>query len=266
MIKFLDLQKITFRYQNEITEAVNRVIQKGWYLFGQEVQLFEKEYAEYCGSDYCIGVANGLDALKLIFRGYIELGILNEGDEVIVPANTYIASILSITENRLIPVLVDPDLNTYNIDPYLIESAITEKTKAIMIVHLYGRCAYHEKIKHSWEYGSAPQDGGAGEHLFSPAWTYNQINGGQDPQMLFSAEILEIPDAEKPDIRCFVPEIGQGFCDRRLAAEKQHPAGIEMGKIRESDNNPFPHPQRFLDNKVHLPYFLHALVKNHVIE
>ncbi len=146
MIKFLDLQKITAKYQEEIHEAVNRVVDSGWYLQGEENKIFEEDYAKYIGVNHAIGVANGLDALIWIFRAYIELGIMKEGDEVIVPANTYIASILAITENNLVPVLVEPNINNYQIDDSKIEEAITPKTKAILIVHLYGQCAYTDKI------------------------------------------------------------------------------------------------------------------------
>ena len=146
MIKFLDLQKITQRHSHEIHEAVNRVVVSGWYLQGKEGESFEDNYAKYIGTNYCVGVANGLDALRLILRAYIEMGLMNEGDEIIVPDNTYIASILAITENRLVPVLVEPNIETYQIDDTKIESAITEKTKGIMIVHLYGQCAYTEYI------------------------------------------------------------------------------------------------------------------------
>ncbi|MCR4800937.1 MAG: DegT/DnrJ/EryC1/StrS family aminotransferase [Bacteroidales bacterium] len=146
MIPFLSLQDITAKYSEEIHKAVSRVVDSGWYLQGEENKCFEAEYAKYIGTGYCIGVANGLDALVLILRAYMELGILHKGDEVIVPANTYIASILAITENNLIPVLVEPRFDTLEIDDELIESKITERTKAIMIVHLYGRCAYTEKI------------------------------------------------------------------------------------------------------------------------
>lgn len=146
MIKFLDLQKINAQYAEEIKQATNRVIDSGWYLLGNEVNTFENNYASYIGTKHCVGVANGLDALRLILKAYIEMGVMSEGDEVIVPANTYIATILAITDNRLIPVLVEPNINTYQIDDSLIESAINSKTKAIMIVHLYGQCAYTEKI------------------------------------------------------------------------------------------------------------------------
>ncbi len=146
MIKFLDLQKITEKYSIEINTAVKRVINSGWYLQGEENELFEKNYSTYIGTKHTIGVANGLDALFLILRAYMELGIMKEGDEVIVPANTFIATILAITQNGLKPVLIEPNIETYQIDDTKIEAAITEKTKAIMIVHLYGQCAYTEKI------------------------------------------------------------------------------------------------------------------------
>lgn len=146
MINFLDLQKITAKYSDELHAAVNRVVDSGWYLQGKENDAFEKNYAAYITTQYAIGVANGLDALIWIFRAYIELGVMKTGDEVIVPANTYIASILAITENNLVPVLVEPSLDTLQIDDTLIEKAITKRTKAIMIVHLYGQCAYTQKI------------------------------------------------------------------------------------------------------------------------
>ena len=142
MINYLSLQKVTALHESEITAAVNQVLHSGWYLQGEHIALFEKNYAQYTGTKYCVTCGNGLDALCLILRAYIELGLLKEGDEVIVPANTYIATILSITENHLTPILVEPDINTFEIDEQLIEQAITPRTRAIMLVHLYGRCAY----------------------------------------------------------------------------------------------------------------------------
>ena len=147
MVPFLDIQKITSSFEPALSEAVSRVIKRGWFIHGEEVAAFEKEYAEYTGTKHCIGVANGLDALRLILRAYMEMGVMKEGDEVIVPANTYIASILAITENRLVPVLVEPDLNTYNLDFSLIEQHITNRTKAIMVVHLYGQTCWSEKLE-----------------------------------------------------------------------------------------------------------------------
>ena len=145
-IPFLSLKDVTAKYADEIHEAVLRVVDSGWYLQGKENEQFEQHYAEYIGTKHCIGCANGLDALIWIFRAYIELGVMHPGDEVIVPANTYIATILAITENGLVPVLVEPRKDTLQIDDSLIEERITERTKAICIVHLYGRLAYTEKI------------------------------------------------------------------------------------------------------------------------
>lgn len=146
MLPFLDLKKISERYAGEMRQAVDEVISSGWYLNGEANARFEADYAQYIGSKYCVGVANGLDALTLIYRAYIEMGLMQEGDEVIVPANTFIASILAITENRLTPVLVEPDINTLEIDDSIIEQSITPRTRSILLVHLYGRCAYTEKI------------------------------------------------------------------------------------------------------------------------
>lgn len=145
-IPFLSLKDVTALHGAEINEAVTRVVNGGWYLQGAENEKFEKDYAEYIGTKYAIGCANGLDALIWIFRAYIEMGVLQPGDEVIVPANTYIATILAITENGLVPVLCEPKLNTLEIDDDLIEGLITPKTKAIAVVHLYGRIAITPKI------------------------------------------------------------------------------------------------------------------------
>lgn len=146
MILFNDLKSVTAKYADEIREAVDRVIDSGWYLNSEENNRFEHDFAQYIGTSYCIGVGNGLDALIWIFRAYIELGVMKPGDEVIVPANTFIASIHAITENGLVPVLVEPKRETLEIDDSKIEAAITQRTKAILIVHLYGRCAYTDKI------------------------------------------------------------------------------------------------------------------------
>lgn len=142
MIKFLDLHKINERFRNEINAKINEVLDSGWYLLGRQDKEFEKNFAEYCGTKHCIGCANGLDALYLIIKAYG----FGKGDEIIVPANTYVASILAISENGCTPVLVEPDINTYNINPDLIEEKITPKTKAIMVVHLYGQAVEMEKI------------------------------------------------------------------------------------------------------------------------
>ncbi|MBP3357022.1 MAG: DegT/DnrJ/EryC1/StrS family aminotransferase [Rikenellaceae bacterium] len=146
MIKFLDLQKVTAKYADEIHEAVNRVVDSGWYLQGRENERFEADYSRYIGTKHTVGCANGLDALVWIFRAYVEMGVMKPGDEVIVPANTYIASILAITENGLKPVLVEPRLDTYQIDDSLVEAAVTPRTRAVLIVHLYGQCAYTDRI------------------------------------------------------------------------------------------------------------------------
>ena len=145
-IPFLSLHDVTALHGDEIKAAIERVVTSGWYLQGQENEKFEKDYAKFIGTNYCVGCANGLDALIWIFRAYKELGLMKDGDEVIVPANTYIASILAITENNLVPVLCEPKLNTLEIDDERIEALITPKTKAIIVVHLYGRNSYTNKI------------------------------------------------------------------------------------------------------------------------
>ena len=146
MIKYLDLKAVNSLYDEEIRSAVSQVLDSGWYLKGEATRRFEQHYAEYIGTRYCIGCGNGLDALTLIFRAYMEMGVMQRGDEVIVPANTYIASILAITECGLKPVLVEPSWETLQIDDTLIEQAVTERTRAIMIVHLYGCCAYTDRV------------------------------------------------------------------------------------------------------------------------
>lgn len=147
MIKFLDLQKINAQYAEELKEAASQVIASGWFLQGEQNMLFENNLKQLIGTPNVINVANGLDALRLILRAYVEMGVMNEGDEVIVPANTYIATILAITDNRLKPILVEPSLLTYNIDIDKIEAAITPMTKAIMVVHLYGRVVWSEELE-----------------------------------------------------------------------------------------------------------------------
>jgi len=147
MIKFLDLQKINLSHQNEIEDRILNTFRSGWYLLGNEVENFEQNLATYTGSNHAIGVANGLDALRLIFRAYIELGVMQVGDEVLVPANTYIASLLALSDNGLVPILVEPSEITLNIDIDKIEEKITHRTKAILIVHLYGRVVFSEKLK-----------------------------------------------------------------------------------------------------------------------
>jgi len=141
MIPFLDLKSINAQHEDDMLLAIKRVVNSGWYILGKEVEAFENDFAQYCGTKHCIGVASGLDALILILQAYKELGVMSDGDEVIVPANTYIASILAISKANLKPVLIEPDIKTFNIDPALIEAKITNKTKAILPVHLYGQSA-----------------------------------------------------------------------------------------------------------------------------
>lgn len=147
MIKFLDLQKINMAHQAEIEERILTAFRSGWYLQGSELKTFEYNFSKYIGAKHAIGVANGLDALRLILRGYIELGFMKQGDEILVPSNTYIASILAISDNGLVPVLVEPSTDNYNIDIDKIEEKITDKTKGILIVHLYGRVVFSSKLK-----------------------------------------------------------------------------------------------------------------------
>ncbi len=146
MIKFLDLKKINAQYEQELKTAASRVIDSGWYLMGKELESFEENYAKFCKTKHCLGVANGLDALRLIFKAYIEMGAMKKGDEVIVPSNTYIASVLAVSDNGLVPVFVEPNLATYNLDSTLLEQSITSKTKAILTVHLYGQISIDEQM------------------------------------------------------------------------------------------------------------------------
>ena len=145
-IPFLDLKKANNQYRDELIQAITEVIDSGWYIKGHQAEAFEEEFSQYCGSSYCVGVGNGLDALTLIIRAFKEMGELQNGDEVIVPANTYIATILAITENNLIPVLVEPDIQTFNLSPKFTNEAVTKKTRAIMAVHLYGQMADMVKL------------------------------------------------------------------------------------------------------------------------
>jgi dTDP-4-amino-4,6-dideoxygalactose transaminase len=146
MIKFLDLKYINNIHNNELIEASKKIINSGWYLDGEMNREFENTFKSYIGTDFAIGVANGLDALRIILKSYIEIGFMKEGDEIIVPSNTYIASILAITDNKLIPVLIEPDPDNFNIDFSLLESKINSKTKGIMLVHLYGKLCWNENI------------------------------------------------------------------------------------------------------------------------
>lgn len=176
MVKFLDLQKVNAQYHQELKEAANRVIDSGWYLLGEELNQFESDYSKFCNTQYALGVANGLDALRLIFRAYIEMGVMNHGDEVIVPANTYIASVLAITDNNLIPVFVEPNESTYNLDSAKIEEKITSKTKAILAVHLYGQISIdHNMLALAEKYGLKVVEDGAQSH--GAEWN-GKISGG----------------------------------------------------------------------------------------
>ena len=147
MIPFLDLERVNSPYKKKLIDTITKVIDSGMYILGKRVENFEKEFAKYCGVKETIGTGNGLDALTLIIRAYKELGVFSEGGEILVPANTYIASILPITENRLKPILVEPNINTYNIDVNLLEEKITDKTRAILVVHLYGQVAYSDEMQ-----------------------------------------------------------------------------------------------------------------------
>ena len=146
MVKFLDLKKINSQYLQELKNAADKVISSGWYVLGNELRNFEQNYASFCNTKFCIGVANGLDSLSLIFRAYIQMGVMKKGDEVIVPANTYIASVLAITANDLVPKFVDANIETYNIDSNKIELAVTKKTRAVLVVHLYGQISVDQKL------------------------------------------------------------------------------------------------------------------------
>ncbi len=147
MVKLNDLKKVNQQYAEELKKAASEVIDSGWYLLGDRVTKFEENLSKYIGAKHAIGVGNGLDALRLILRAYLELGLMKEGDEVIVPANTYVATILAITDSRLKPVLVEPDINTYNLDISLIEQHITKRTRVIMVVHLYGQVCWSEELE-----------------------------------------------------------------------------------------------------------------------
>ncbi len=148
MIEYLNLKEITNRHSEEISTAIQRVVDSGWFILGNEVRAFENEYAQYIGTNYCVGCGNGSDAIALIVQGYFELGKLKPGDEVLVPANTYIGTILPLTSLGLKVKLIEPTINTLQIDDELIEAQITDKTKAVVIVHLYGKCAFTERIAH----------------------------------------------------------------------------------------------------------------------
>lgn len=145
-IPFFDLKRINDQYANELEDALKRVLHSGWYILGEKKEQFERDFANYCDTDYCVGVGNGLDAIRLVLLAYKELGILNDGDEIILPANTFIATALAVSQSGLTPILVDCDINTYNIDPNCVKEKITNKTKAIIAVHLYGQIAPMAKL------------------------------------------------------------------------------------------------------------------------
>jgi dTDP-4-amino-4,6-dideoxygalactose transaminase len=146
MIRFLDLKNVNSQYEIDLKKAASRVIDSGWYILGSELETFERDYAAFCGVRYCLGVSNGLDALRLIFKSYMEMGLMQKGDEVIVPANTYIASVLAISDNDLVPVIVEPNEETFNLDSSLLNQALTKKTKAVLTVHLYGQISIDQQM------------------------------------------------------------------------------------------------------------------------
>lgn len=221
MVKFLDLQKITAVYSDDLRRAIDDVIARGWFLNGTEVAMFEKEYAGYIGTPYCVSCANGLDALWLIFRAYLELGRLKPGDEVIVPANTFIATVLAISENGLVPVFAEPDTDSLQIDSSVIEQLVTSKTKAVCVVHLYGRCAYSDRIAdickenglllvednaqaHGCTYGNARTGslGDAAGHSFYPGKILGALGDGgavttADPELAQAVRTLANYGSEK---------------------------------------------------------------------
>jgi len=253
MIKFLDLKGITEKYADEIKEAALSVIDSGWYLQGDANRQFETDYAQYIGTRHCIGVANGLDALIWIYRAYIEMGIMKPDDEVIVPANTYIASILAITENGLKPVLVEPDIETLEMDDRLIEQHITERTRSILIVHLYGRCAYTEKIgdlcrkhhlklvednaqAHGCQYQQGVRTGSLGDaagHSFYPGKNLGALGDGgavttNDPQLADCIRALANYGSEKKYVF--------RYCGRNSRLDEIQAAILDV-KLRHLDDD-----------------------------
>lgn len=255
MIPFLSLKDVTDSHAKEIHEAVNRVVDSGWYLQGEENKRFEENYAKYIGTKYCIGCANGLDALIWIFRAYIEMGVMKPGDEVIVPANTYIATILAITENGLKPVLVEPKLNTLEIDDELMEAAITPKTKAIAIVHLYGRNAYTDKIgalckkynlklvednaqAHGCKHTDGRVTGSIGDaagHSFYPGKNLGALGDGgavttNDPELAAAVRALANYGSQKKYVF--------KYCGRNSRLDEIHAAVLDVKlKYLNEDNN-----------------------------
>ena len=255
MIPFLSLKDVTALHGAEINEAVTRVVNGGWYLQGNENEQFEAHYSEYIGTKYTIGCANGLDALIWIFRAYIEMGVMQPGDEVIVPANTYIATILSITENGLVPVLVEPKFNTLEIDDDKIEAAITPKTKAIAIVHLYGRNAYTDKIgaickkynlklvednaqAHGCKHTDGRVTGSIGDaagHSFYPGKNLGALGDGgavttNDPELAAAVRALANYGSQKKYVF--------KYCGRNSRLDEIHAAVLDVKlKYLDKDNN-----------------------------
>ena len=271
MIKFLDLKGITEKYANEIKEAALNVVNSGWYLQGNANRQFETNYAHYIGTDHCIGVANGLDALIWIYRAYIEMGVMKPGDEVIVPANTYIASILAITENGLKPVLVEPDIETLEMDDSLIEQHITEQTRSILIVHLYGRCAYSEKIgnlckkyhlklvednaqAHGCQYQQGLRTGSLGDaagHSFYPGKNLGALGDGgavttNDPQLADCVRALANYGSQKKYVF--------KYCGRNSRLDEIQAAILDV-KLRhlDDDNSRRQQIAQFYYENIHNP-------------
>ena len=254
MIKYLDLKRINDCHDMELRQAIDEVLQSGWYLKGEATHRFEQHYADFIGSKFCIGCANGLDALTLIFRAYKEMGIMKDGDEVIVPANTFIASILAITDNNLVPVMVEPDIKTLEIDDRLIEQAITTRTRAIMIVHLYGRCAYTDKIgelckrynlrliednaqAHGCTFGNRKTGslGDAAGHSFYPGKNLGALGDGgavttNDPELAAAVRAL----ANYGSTRKYVFK----YCGRNSRLDEIHAAVLDIKlKYLDEDNH-----------------------------
>ena len=271
MIKFLDLKGITEKYADDIKEAALRVVDSGWYLQGDANRQFEADYAHYIGTDHCIGVANGLDALIWIYRAYIEMGVMKPGDEVIVPANTYIASILAITENGLKPVLVEPDIETLEMDDSLIEQHITEQTRSILIVHLYGRCAYSEKIgnlckkyhlklvednaqAHGCQYQQGLRTGSLGDaagHSFYPGKNLGALGDGgavttNDPQLADCVRALANYGSQKKYVF--------KYCGRNSRLDEIQAAILDV-KLRhlDDDNSRRQQIAQFYYENIHNP-------------
>lgn len=280
MIKFLDLKKINAPYESAFQEKLKSVLDSGWYILGNEVAEFENSFANYCGTKHCIGVGNGLDALVLIFKGYIQLGKLQKGDEVIVPANTYIASILAILQADLVPVLVEPKIETYNIDPDLIQGKITSKTKAILVVHLYGQIAEMEMITEiaiqnnlivvedaAQAHGVAPSapEGGASAYSFYPSKNLGALGDGgavttNDSEL---AKIIQSMRNYGSGIKYYTDYIG---VNSRLDELQAAFLNVKLPHLDEENNKRKNIAKRYLseikNDKIILPFW--DLSSNHV--